>query len=300
MKQVDIALATYNGELFIREQIESIQKQSYYNWRLLISDDGSTDSTINIIKELMQSDSRIDIVNDSRQGGVIKNFNKALMHTTAEYILLCDQDDIWPPERLSKLVNEISCIESEKVNSAVMIFTDLCLIDEKNNTISESFYKVNKINPESNLQVNKLYWNSSVYGCTVIMNRKLLDVSLPIPEFAHMHDQWLALNASRSESLYYLEYPSVLYRQHTGNVVGGRKKSWLQKIKSLKKNLKTISKNIDNTIACLKHEANKTHEGYNINTIVSSFAFKEVLPSVFSGNRKIFSLLIFIGLMIKR
>lgn len=300
MKQVDIALATFNGEKYIREQIESIQKQTYSNWRLLISDDCSTDSTIAIIKELMQSDSRINIVNDSRQGGVIKNFNKALMHTTAEYILLCDQDDIWPSERLSKLVNEISCIEKEKINSGVMIFTDLCLIDEKNNIISESFYKNNKINPKNNLQRNKLFWNSSVYGCSVIMNRKLLNASLPIPKFAHMHDQWLALNASRSGGLYYLEYPSVLYRQHTGNVVGGRNKSWLQKTKSLKKNLKTISKSIANTIECLKHEANKTQKDYNIHAIVSSFAFKEVLPSVFSGERKIFSLLIFIGLMIKR
>ncbi|HDX4396574.1 TPA: glycosyltransferase, partial [Enterobacter bugandensis] len=82
MKQVDIALATFNGEKYIREQIESIQKQTYSNWRLLISDDCSTDSTIAIIKELMQHDRRINIVNESRQGGVIKNFNKALMHTT--------------------------------------------------------------------------------------------------------------------------------------------------------------------------------------------------------------------------
>ncbi|HDC4532117.1 TPA: glycosyltransferase, partial [Enterobacter asburiae] len=115
MKQVDIALATFNGEKYIREQIESIQKQTYSNWRLLISDDCSTDSTIAIIKELMQNDRRINIVNESRQGGVIKNFNKALMHTTAEYVLLCDQDDIWPSERLSKLVSEISRIEGDIV-----------------------------------------------------------------------------------------------------------------------------------------------------------------------------------------
>lgn len=299
MKQVDIALATFNGEKYIREQIESIQKQTYSNWRLLISDDCSTDSTIAIIKELMQNDRRINIVNESRQGGVIKNFNKALMHTTAEYVLLCDQDDIWPSERLSKLVSEISRIEGDKVNSEIMIFTDLCLIDEKNNTISDSFYKVNKINPRNNLQRNKLFWNSSVYGCSVIMNRKLLNVSLPIPEFAHMHDQWLALNASRSGGLYYLEYPSVLYRQHTGNVVGGSKKNWLQKAKSLKKNLKTISKSTSNTIACLKHEANKTRKVHNYQAVVS-FAFKEVLPTVLSGKRKMFSLLIFIGLMIRR
>ena len=145
MKQVDIALATFNGEKYIREQIESIQKQTYSNWRLLISDDCSTDSTIAIIKELMQNDRRINIVNESRQGGVIKNFNKALMHTTAEYVLLCDQDDIWPSERLSKLVSDISRIEGDKVNSEIMIFTDLCLIDEKNNTIAEGFYKFNNI-----------------------------------------------------------------------------------------------------------------------------------------------------------
>jgi hypothetical protein len=123
---------------------------------------------------------------------------------------------------------------SEKVNSEIMIFTDLCLIDEKNNIISESFYTINEINPESNLKQSKLFWNSSVYGCSVILNRKLLNASLPIPEFAHMHDQWLALNASRSEGLYYLEYPSVLYRQHTGNVVGGRKEKLVTKNQKLK------------------------------------------------------------------
>jgi hypothetical protein len=74
---------------------------------------------------------------------------------------------------------------SEKVNSEIMIFTDLCLIDEKNNIISESFYTINEINPESNLKQSKLFWNSSVYGCSVILNRKLLNASLPIPEFAH-------------------------------------------------------------------------------------------------------------------
>ncbi|QLY65920.1 glycosyltransferase family 2 protein [Enterobacter asburiae] len=299
MKQVDIALATFNGEKYIREQIESIQKQTYSNWRLLISDDCSTDSTIAIIKELMQHDRRINIVNESRQGGVIKNFNKALMHTTAEYVLLCDQDDIWPAERLSKLVSEISRIEGDKVDSEIMIFTDLCLIDEKNNTIADGFYRFNNINPESNLQRRKLYWNSSVYGCTVIMNRKLLDASLPIPEFAHMHDQWLALNASRVDGLYYFDYSSILYRQHSGNVVGGSKKNWLQKAKSLNKNLDTISKSKANTIACLKHEAYKNNKEFNYGSLVS-FAFKEVLPSVFSGQRKIFSLLIFIGLLIKR
>lgn len=299
MKQVDIALATYNGEKFIREQIESIQKQTYSNWRLWISDDCSSDSTVSVINELMLMDERINLINCCRQGGVINNFNKALMHTTAEYILLCDQDDIWPSERLSNLVDEISRIEREKDNSGIMVFTDLCLIDEEKNIIAESFYKVNKINPNSNLKREKLLWNSSVYGCTVIMNRKLLNASLPIPQFAHMHDQWLALNASRNDGLYYYEYASIFYRQHTGNVVGGNKKNWLQKSRSIKKNLKTISNCTKNTIACLRHEAKQNNQGYNYFTNVS-FAFKEVLPSVLSGKRKIFSLLMFIGLIIKR
>lgn len=95
MIAVDIALATYNGANFIRQQIESIQKQTYRNWRLIISDDNSSDDTVDIIKDMMSNDSRIYLVGNKRQGGVIQNFNYALSQTTSEIVLLCDQDDIW-------------------------------------------------------------------------------------------------------------------------------------------------------------------------------------------------------------
>ncbi|WP_228285999.1 glycosyltransferase, partial [Acinetobacter pollinis] len=104
MECVDIVMATYNGENYIREQIESIQKQNYEHWHLYISDDASTDGTVSIIKQMASDDSRIRLVSTDKQGGIIANFNKALSFSDANYIFLSDQDDIWMEDRLIKML----------------------------------------------------------------------------------------------------------------------------------------------------------------------------------------------------
>ncbi|HDV3893220.1 TPA: glycosyltransferase, partial [Escherichia coli] len=151
MIAVDIALATYNGANFIRQQIESIQKQTYRNWRLIISDDNSSDDTVDIIKDMMSNDSRIYLLGNKRQGGVIQNFNYALSQTTSEIVLLCDQDDIWPEERLEILIDKFKALQRNDFVPAMM-FTDLKLVDENNCLIAESFYRTNNINPQDNLK----------------------------------------------------------------------------------------------------------------------------------------------------
>lgn len=83
-----------------------------------------------------------------------------------------------------------------------MMFTDLKLVDENNCLIAESFYRTNNINPQDNLKNNNLLWRSTVYGCTCIMNKKLVDIALPIPTYAHMHDQWLALLAKQYGNIF--------------------------------------------------------------------------------------------------
>ncbi|WP_310592987.1 glycosyltransferase, partial [Escherichia coli] len=158
-----MALATYNGANFIRQQIESIQKQTYRNWRLIISDDNSSDDTVDIIKDMMSNDSRIYLVGNKRQGGVIQNFNYALSQTTSEIVLLCDQDDIWPEERLEILIDKFKALQRNDFVPAMM-FTDLKLVDENNCLIAESFYRTNNINPQDNLKNNNLLWRSTVYG----------------------------------------------------------------------------------------------------------------------------------------
>lgn len=299
MKKVDIAMATYNGEQFIEEQIKSIQAQTYENWELYISDDGSKDNTINLIKKMMQDDPRIKLINTQRQGGVINNFNTALMATTAEYILLCDQDDIWIEDRLDKLVRKI---QEVGVNQDVpkMVFTDLELVNEKGETTATSFYVVNKLNACENLEKNSLIWHSTVYGCTTIVNRQLLEKSLPIPEYAQMHDQWLALNAKQSNNLYYYDYQSLKYRQHANNVVGGSHKGLKGKLGGFWKSLK----NIKISVLKIKLLLSARSDLYSSNVIFTSyfdfvaFAFKEILPKVFQGDKKIQKFLIFINFLV--
>lgn len=298
MKKVDIAMATYNGEQFIEAQIKSIQAQTYENWELYISDDESKDNTINLIKKMMQNDSRIKLINTKRQGGVIPNFNKALEYTSADYITLCDQDDIWPEERLYILVNKIQELEGDSSSTPLMVFTDLQLVDENGNKIADSFYQSNNLNPNTNLEKNNLIWRSTVYGCTVILNKALLSLSFPVPEYAQMHDQWLALNASRKNGLYFFDYKSVRYRQHGGNVVGGRRNSVLSKIKNIKRNFKNIRNNVYKIKATLENHP-ELYNGIRLRGFKSvNFSFKEVFPYIFKSNKKIQTFIIFIGLVL--
>lgn len=288
MKIIDIAMASYNGERFIEEQILSIQRQTYSLWNLYISDDGSSDQTIEIIKKIAKYDQRIKLINTERQGGVIANFNKVLMSTYANYIVLSDQDDIWPEGRLEILVTEIQKYEDANPEKGILVYTDLELIDQDGMTIAESFYKLNKLNPLENLYGFNLLWISSVYGCTTIMNRNLLDLALPIPDNVQMHDQWLALKAKQNNGLFYLDEKTIKYRQHDNNVVGGHSTTFFSRIKNSKKIFKNIYNNSQSAIYFLKilNFSNKNNTKY-----LWIFAIREILPKVFYGSKKLYSFL---------
>jgi len=105
--KVDIVMATYNGHKYLQEQITSIILQSHKNWRLLISDDASSDKTIEIIKKNIALDSRISLVNCVHQGGVVENFNKALKYISSDYVMFCDQDDFWLEDKISIMLGSI-------------------------------------------------------------------------------------------------------------------------------------------------------------------------------------------------
>ena len=299
MKEIDIAMATYNGEPYILEQIESIQRQTYVNWNLYISDDGSTDNTVKIISNLVKNDTRIKIINRERQGGVVKNFNKALMATTAEYVVLSDQDDIWLDDRLEKLVYKIQEIEGMD-NKPKMVFTDLELVDSEAKTIAMSFYKSNGLKAQENIKGHNLLWHSTVYGCTTIMNRKLLDQSLPIPDYAQMHDQWLALNAKQENGLYYFDYKSLKYRQHANNVVGGSSNGFSSKLKNFRKNVNNIKASVLKIKILLKNQPNLYQNNSQFNNYFDFlyFAIKEIFPKILLGDKKIQTLFIFIGFFV--
>lgn len=300
MNTVDIAMATYNGEKYISEQIDSIINQSYQDWRLYISDDGSTDDTVKIVKTFVSKDDRIILINTERQGGVIPNFNKALEHTSAGFIALSDQDDIWPVNRLEILVNEIS--KNNEVNQPQLIFTDLTLVDEDGVVISESFYRGSGINPLENLEGYNLLWKCTIYGCTTIMNRALLDITLPIPLNAHMHDQWLSMIAHQSNGLKYLDYANIFYRQHEDNVVGGKNRSFLDRLLNAKQSASNLFTKAENTKSYLKQHDGLYFQDRPFKTCKDFFKFTlvEIIPNIFKTKKKVQTLVFLTGFLLSK
>lgn len=241
MTDIDIVLATFNGEKYLCEQIDSIIAQTYKNWRLLVSDDGSTDKTLSIIEKYAILDNRVILVNKNRQGGVVKNFSKALEFVTSKYIMFSDQDDYWLPEKIEHQKEIIE--ENEKIFSGkpILIFTDLVVVDANLKIINESFYLHSGLNPEFNLSKKFLLWRSTVYGCSVMFNKSLYDIAFPFSPEVTMHDQWFALMASLHGHIIYSNACHLYYRQHANNVVGGQKKNTIQRIAGVFRTLKKIN-----------------------------------------------------------
>ncbi|MFV0573827.1 MAG: glycosyltransferase family 2 protein [Vibrio sp.] len=231
---VEILLATYNGERYLSEQIESLMNQSYKNFTVLISDDGSTDGTVELINKIQ--DPRFKLVNSERVGGVIKNFEILLNNSSSEYVMLCDQDDVWHKDKVKVSLEGILKEERDKIEPCLG-FSDLKLVDENLNLIAPSFYRETKLNPYRNLNINNLSWMGSVYGCTIIMNRAAVQNSLPFPNKLIMHDHWLAYRSLINGMIFFIDKPLLKYRQHNKNVSGGMgyKQSLIKKIFSVQK-----------------------------------------------------------------
>lgn len=243
---VDIILATYNGEKFLAQQIESLLAQTHTQWRLLVSDDGSLDSTQEIIKRYSAADARIVLVNTTRQGGVVANFKKALESAAANYMMFCDQDDVWLKDKVEIMLTELLRREADSgVAVPLLGFSDLRLVDSQLQTLSESFYRSNQLDPNYNLDPRYLAWSSTVYGCTTIFNAALLRLAMPIPGGIPMHDQWFALLAASHGAVFHLPRQTILYRQHDANVVGARRKSFVERVGAFRRTLAVIGQDIE-------------------------------------------------------
>ncbi len=222
MEKVDILLATYNGEKYLREQIDSILNQTYTEFRLLISDDGSTDGTRDILKEYKEKDSRIEVFMQDDNLGVVKNFEFLLKKVEAKYYMFSDQDDIWKETKIEKSLNKIE-------EGYDLVYSDLEVVDENLNVTYSSYWKLkgiyNKIKKYNNFE--SLYLNNFVTGCTIISKKELMNLFMPLPNTSKfvLHDYWISLIISQSGKIAYIEEPLIKYRQHKNNKVGSKKKS---------------------------------------------------------------------------
>lgn len=198
---VSVCMAVYNGEKFIREQIQSVLRQLQAKDELLIFDDSSTDDTVKIITEFA-SDKRLKLSINSSKLGVIKNFDRALKASKGDYVFLCDQDDIWLPDKVSSCVTELQ--------SHLLVVTDCKVVDEDLNEISSSFFRLRY----SGKGIFKNVWKNSYLGCCMAFRRELLNIGLPLPEKIPMHDMWLGLLAETQGAVLFMPQKLSLYRRH--------------------------------------------------------------------------------------
>jgi glycosyltransferase involved in cell wall biosynthesis len=216
---VDIILATYNGEHYIREQLNSILAQSVDSWHLYIRDDASTDGTVDIIREYAKLyPQKIEYeVNSYNSGSPKANFFTLLKRTTAPIVMCCDQDDIWHRAKVERAIEVFKHYDS---SVPLLLHTDLTVIDDRKRIISHSMVKSQQLDVR-HTQLNKLLVQNVVTGCTTAMNRVLINI-LKEPKELPVHDWWIAAVASIFGKVVYSSFPSVYYRRHSSNVCGAQ------------------------------------------------------------------------------
>jgi glycosyltransferase involved in cell wall biosynthesis len=228
---VEILLATYNGERFLREQLESLLAQTHGDWRLLVRDDGSTDRTEAILEEAQaEHPERIDIVRDDfGRLGATRNFLRLLELSRGPYIMFSDHDDVWLPDKIRVSLTALRQAEEESPNLPMLVHTDLTVVDAALQHLADSFWQVRRIQIDDRDPLSSLVHLNGVTGCTILMNRRAREVSLPAPAHVRLHDWWIALNVASKGRIISLAQPTVLYRQHETNAIGapGRNRLFL-------------------------------------------------------------------------
>ncbi|MDP3436522.1 MAG: glycosyltransferase family 2 protein [Bacteroidales bacterium] len=200
---ISVCLPTYNGEKFIQQQLDSILNQSVAINELIISDDSSTDRTIEIIKSY--TDNRITLIENQKFSSPVFNLENALKQAKGDYIFLADQDDIWYPNKVK--------IVLEHLENHNLVVSDCKLIDKDNTILVGSFYKL--INSGQGFFKN--FIKNTYLGCCMAFDRSVLEYVLPFPKSIAIHDHWIGLNAELFSSIYFCDEQLVGYRKHENN-----------------------------------------------------------------------------------
>lgn len=204
---ISIVLCTYNGEAFLEEQIDSVIAQTYPHLEIIICDDCSTDGTKSILDKYAHH-SNIRIVYNEANIGFVKNFERAVLLATGNYIAFSDQDDIWLPEKIEKLYGAI--------DDHSLVYSDSILIDDNGKPLNKklSDFKVMKDNITDS---RGFIFLNVVSGHTMMIKRELLEHALPLPRDFY-HDWWFAVQAANMHGIAFLNEALTLYRQHSQTV----------------------------------------------------------------------------------
>jgi glycosyltransferase involved in cell wall biosynthesis len=204
-------MATYNGEKYIKEQLDSILCQLDKSDELIISDDGSTDKTLEIIQSYQ--DPRVKILNNTKRHNVIGNLENALMKASGDYIFLADQDDVWLLDKVKTVLAALS--------TADLAVSDCAVVDGDLKCVIPSFFQHN----HSRRGFWKNLQHNSYLGCCMAFRKEVLQMSLPFPQCIPMHDIWLGFVAELFYNSCFIPQKLVLYRRHGDNISPTSQKS---------------------------------------------------------------------------
>ena len=229
---ISICIATYNGARYIAEQLASILKQLSAEDEVVVSDDGSTDGTLDIVRSF--NDRRIRIVDGPQRHSPTLNFEWALRNAKGEYIFLADQDDVWLEGKVRRCVEELQMCDC--------VVSDARVTDSLLNTTSESLFQLMHVRRG---RLSNLLWRNGYTGCCMAFKRKVLSKALPFPTNIPMHDIWIGNVAAFCGRLHFINDRLLLFRRHDAtasyNGKGSSYSIW-QKLKFRWYTLKNIVK----------------------------------------------------------
>lgn len=219
MFNYEVVVCSYNGERYVIEQLVSILSQTIPPQRIIISDDGSTDSTLSLITDFAATTPiPINVQQHTASSkGPAYNFLYALSLTIAPNVFLSDQDDIWITDKVEYYQRIVNVIDDN--SQPLLIFSDAELVDNELCSLHPSFLENERINPEKQMTFSQLVFQNCIQGATVMVNRALLNHVRPSQHML-MHDWWLGLIAISFGRLIFIPKQLIKYRQHSNNLVG--------------------------------------------------------------------------------
>jgi len=218
-KEITILMATYNGAAYLAMQLDSLLRQTYMNWKVIIRDDGSTDDTLLIIADYINRDSRISLTDfGTAHGSACINFSALTewaIKNACQYVLFADQDDIWKDDKIAVSMQYILAMEAEYgIEMPLLCYSTFQFIDEKGTLLPQ------RMKLPSELELRVLLNENHAWGCTMILNAAALNLIVPIPPEAVNHDYWIALVIAALGKTKLIPQDLLFYRQHLLNVSG--------------------------------------------------------------------------------
>lgn len=224
--RVVVGVSTYNGEKYLAPQLDSLLRQDYGNFQIVIRDDGSTDSTLQIIGEYCRHYPGRLILDQTASGnmGVTRSFLSLLAHVDdASCLMFCDQDDVWFEGKISTFVNRLQELERQaQAGCPILVFGDMIVTNEDLQVIANSFWQYQRLDVGVANDWRRVMMSNFVTGCSSLLNPAAVSLLKEAPSVPVLHDHLAAILIARDGILTKLAKPTMFYRQHRVNVEGAR------------------------------------------------------------------------------